>query len=88
MVHDEARVFIERPVKDITDFIMDLHEYKKVEAKPGRIYELARRERRVTVRVVAGRFWAADISGGFRSVRVADGTGTASTRLGWRALRG
>jgi hypothetical protein len=42
MVHGEARVFIERPVTDITDFIMDLHEYKKVDAKLGRIYELNR----------------------------------------------
>lgn len=42
MVHGEARVFIERPFADITDFIMDLHEYKKVDAKLGRIYELNR----------------------------------------------
>ena len=42
MVHGEARVFIEPPVTDITDFIMDLHEYQKVHAKPGRIYELNR----------------------------------------------
>jgi hypothetical protein len=42
MVHGEARVFIERPVTDITDLIMDLHEYKNVDAKLGRIYELNR----------------------------------------------
>jgi len=52
------------------------------------VFRSARRERRAAVRVVAGRFWVAETSGGFRSVRVADGTGTASTRLGWRALRG
>jgi hypothetical protein len=88
MVHGEARVFIERPVTDIADVIMDLHGYKNVDAKLGRTYELARRERRATVRVVAGRFGVAETPGGFRSVRVAGGTGTASTRLGWRALRG
>ncbi|MCW2912669.1 MAG: hypothetical protein JWN52_737 [Actinomycetia bacterium] len=63
------------------------------ELPPGRnevtvVFRSGRRVRPAACRVVAGRFWVAETAGGFRSVQVADGASTSSTRLGRRALRG
>ncbi len=35
MAHGEAKVVIRRPAKEVLDFVMDLHEYRKIDKKLG-----------------------------------------------------
>src|SRR5438094_10495855 len=42
MAHGEATVVIRRPAKEVLDFVMDLHEYRKIDKKLGVIRWLRR----------------------------------------------
>ncbi|MFG2830739.1 SRPBCC family protein [Streptomyces sp. NPDC048434] len=42
MARGEARLFFDRPAKDIIEFILDLNAYKQVDAKLGKIYRTER----------------------------------------------
>ncbi len=42
MAVGEARVFIERPAREIIEFVLDLRSYQRVDAKLGRVYWVRR----------------------------------------------
>src|SRR6266403_2265775 len=50
MAHGEATVVIRRPAKEVLDFVMDLHEYRKIDKKLGVIRWLRRDGDTVTFR--------------------------------------
>jgi len=50
VAHGEARLFIRRPAREIADFVLDLHRYRTVDAKLGRIYWTRREGNEVTFR--------------------------------------
>ena len=50
MAHGEAKVVIRRPAKEVLDFVMDLHEYRKIDKKLGVIRWLRRDGDTVTFR--------------------------------------
>jgi hypothetical protein len=50
MAYGQARLFIDRPARQIAEFILDLHAYRTVDAKLGRIYWVRREGNEVTFR--------------------------------------